>query len=139
MNNHHHDQPRDLYHRTYRALRMKRNEPSSAAQETICVAYAQMNPGIYHRANASLYDRDAVDYLSLPLTTRAKILFPRAMASEGSRRFFHQNKNVVKGYTREYDPDCPACLRNLRHTQAEHEAALRRVYEASRGDLRKES
>jgi hypothetical protein len=34
--------------------------------------------------------------------------------------------------TTEYDPDCPACLRGLRHTNAQHEEKLRRVLEASR-------
>lgn len=34
--------------------------------------------------------------------------------------------------TPDYDPDCPACLRHRRHSEAEHMAALRRVYEASR-------
>ena len=32
----------------------------------------------------------------------------------------------------DYDPDCPACLRHLRHSNSEHESALRRNYEASR-------
>lgn len=32
----------------------------------------------------------------------------------------------------DYDPDCPYCLRGTRHTNQQHEAALRRVYEASR-------
>lgn len=34
----------------------------------------------------------------------------------------------------EYDPDCPACLRNLPHMLDEHEAFLRRNYEASQGE-----
>ncbi len=28
---------------------------------------------------------------------------------------------------REYDPNCPACLRGRAHTSAEHEAAVRRA------------
>ncbi len=34
----------------------------------------------------------------------------------------------------EYNPDCPACLRNLPHTQAQHEQHLARAYAASKGD-----
>jgi hypothetical protein len=33
-----------------------------------------------------------------------------------------------------YSPDCPACLRHLPHSLEEHEAALRRNYEASLPD-----
>jgi hypothetical protein len=34
----------------------------------------------------------------------------------------------------DYHSDCPACLRQLPHTLAEHEQALKRVYESSQAD-----
>lgn len=50
-------------------------------------------------------------------------LHKKVKASMSRRTLFH---NFF------YDSNCPYCLRGHKHDQAKHEAALRRVYEASR-------
>ena len=80
----------------------------------------------FNRTNGTALDWHEFSYLLDELNTKGIVRYACARRNDGLAAYELNSTSQP-----EYNSNCPACLRHQSHTEAEHDAALRRNYRCS--------